>query len=258
MRASYMVTLMVAASAGLLAPLEVHAATRSPLSALSALPAPLAPRTPEATAAVVGAVVKSKDGYGSTRWHDVNAATGRGYCLSTGENGYRWMSSWGTSAKGTAAELDLDRLVERDGKVTLERTHVHFDPSDATLTAKGRSQVELHEVARTAEGIVVWAFRDGHDVVVLARNVVRGVESRRPNAEEGMFPFISSEGCPFAGARLDARKVSSGTLVQLSVALPAVGTAKNKDASRVIVDASMSRVGRDPEPIIAVSVRTRD
>ena len=258
MRASYILGLGFLTAASLLAPREARAGTRAPLSSLAALPGPVAPRTPEATPAVVGATVKTKDGYGSTRWHDVNASTGRGYCLATTETGYRWMSSWGTSAKSTATDLDLDRLVEKDGKVTLERTRVHFDPSDATLTSKGRSQVELHEIARSAAGVVVWAYRDGRDVVVLARNVERGVESRRPGEEEGMFPFISSDGCPFAGARLDARKAESGSLVQLVGSLPAVGKGKDKVIPHFIVDVSVSRVGRDVEPMLAISVRTRD
>jgi hypothetical protein len=258
MRAAYILSFALVATAALLAPSDAQAATRSPLSTLAALPAPVAPRTPEATSAVVGVAVKSKDGYGATRWHDVNASTGRGYCLATSESGYRWMGSWGTSSKGTASDLDLDRLVEKDGKVILERTRVHFDPSDATLTSKGRSQVELHEVARTPAGVVIWAFREGADVVVLARSIERGVESRRPFAEEGMFPFISADGCPFAGARLDARKAESGSIVQLTGALPAVGTGKEKVIPRFIVDASMSRVGRDPEPMIAVSIRMRE
>lgn len=253
--------ILAAAALGLsalISPSEAQAGTRASISSLAALPAPVPPRSPEAVASVAGVAVKSKEGYGSTRWHDVNASTGRGYCLSTTEGGYRWMSSWGTSAKGTASDLDLDRLVEKDGKATLERTRLHFDPTDASLTTRGRSQVELHEIARTPAGVVVWAFRDGRDVVLLARNVERGIESRRPGAEDGVFPFVSSDGCPFAGARLDARKPESGTVVQLIGSLPAVGTGKEKVVPRFLVDASLSRVGRDPEPVLAVTVRMRD
>lgn len=258
MRASCILFATVVLAAALLASSEARAAATAPLSSLAALPAPAPPRTPEATAAVAGVVVKSKEGYGSTRWHDVNAATGRGYCLSVSEGGYRWMSSWGTSAKGTASDLDLDRLTEKDGKATLERTRVHFEPSDGALTTRGRSQVELREVARTPAGVVVWAFREGRDVIVLARNIERGVEARRPGADEAMFPFVSSDGCPFAGARLDARKAEGGSVAQLTGALPPVGTGKEKVVPRFLVDASLSRVGRDPEPMLAVRVRMRD
>jgi hypothetical protein len=258
MRAICILSVTVTALASVLVPADARAGTTAPLSSLGVLPAPVPPRTPEATATVAGVVVKSKDGYGNTRWHDVNAATGRGYCLSASEGGYRWMSSWGTSAKGSASDLDLDRLVEKDGKATLERTRVHFEPSDATLTTKGRSQVELHEIARTPAGIVVWAFREGRDVVVLARGATSGIESRRTGADEAMFPFVSSDGCPFAGARLDARKAEGGSVAQLVGDLPPVGTGKDKVVPRFLVDASLSRVGRDPEPRIAVSVRIRD
>ncbi len=258
MRASCILTATVLAALPLLAPSEAKAGTKAPLSSLAALPAPTPPRTPEATGAVKGLTVKTKDVYGGTVWHDVNASTGRGYCLATTESGYRWMSSWGASSKGIASDLDVDRLVEKDGKATLERTRVHFDPTDASLTTKGRSQVELREVARTPAGIVVWAFRDGKDVVVLARNIERGVESRHPSTEDGGSPFISADGCPFAGVRLDARKPDAGSVAQLTGTLPPVGTGKSKVVPRFMVDASLSRVSRDPEPMIAVTVRVRD
>jgi hypothetical protein len=258
MRALCILSSALALSASLLAPSDAHAGSTAALSSLAALPGPVAPRTPEATAAVPGVVVKSKDGYGSSRWHDVNASTGRGYCLSTSDGGSRWMSSWGTSAKGSPSDLDLDRLIEKDGKVTLERTRVHFEPSDATLTSTGRSQVELREIARTPSGVVVWAFREGRDVVVLARNVERGVESPRQGAELGMFPFVSSDGCPFAGVRLDGRKAENGSFAQLTGALPPVGTGKDKVIPRFFVDASLSRLARDTEPKLAVTVRFRD
>jgi hypothetical protein len=253
----YMLAAAAAGLVALLSPSDASAGTTTRLSAVPVMPAPAAPRTPEATSSVPGLTVKSKDGFQSARWHDVTVAVGRGYCLTSSEFGYRWMSSWGTSSKSTPSELDLDRLVEKDGKSILERTKVQFEPSDATMTIKGRSQVELREVARTPAGVVVWAFREGRDLVLLARNVERGVESPRPGSED-TFTFMSAEGCPFAGVRLDARKAENGALVQLSGALAAVGTGKERVLPRFLVDASLSRVGRDPDAVLAVSVRMRE
>ncbi len=258
MRAAYKLVGASLLAAVVLVPSEARAGTRSPLSALAALPAPIALKAPEATTTVAGVVVKSKEGYRSTQWHDVSAATGRGYCLASKEGGYRWMGTYGTSSRSPAEDLDLDRLVEKDGKVTLERTRLRFDPSDASLTASGRSQVELREIARTAAGIVVWAYREGRDVVVLTRNVERGLESRHAELGGFEFPFVSAEGCPFAGARLDARKPEVGTFVQLTGELPSHGKGKEKVTPRFIVDASLSHVARDPEPMLAVRVRVRD
>ena len=158
MRVEYIVVSAVLVGSSMLVPSEARAGTKAPLSSLAALPAPVPPRAPESSAVAAGVSVKTKEGYRGTVWHDVNAAVGRGYCLTTTEGGYRWMSSWGTSSKGTVSDLDLDRLVEKDGKATLERTRVHFDPTDASLTTKGRSQVELREVAlhaRNLSGIVL-------------------------------------------------------------------------------------------------------
>lgn len=242
------------AAAVLAAPLA-HAGTTAPISTLATMSKLVPLRAPESPTTIPGLTVKSKDGYGASRWHDLVAATGRGYCIMTWDGGARWMSTWGTSSRSTADDLDLDRLVEKDGKVTLERTRVHFDPTDASATATGRSQVELHEVTRTAAGIVVWAYRDGREVVVLARNVERGLESARGDES---FPFVSNEGCPFSGMRLDGRKPEAGTIGQLTGVLPAQGTGKDKVTPRFIIDASVSKVARDPEPMLAVRVRVRD
>jgi hypothetical protein len=168
------------------------------------------------------------------------------------------MGTYGLSSRSAAEVLDLDRLVEKDGKATLERTRVHFDPAEGTLTATGRSRVELHEVARTPAGIVVWAYRDGNDVVVLARNIERGQESAHAGPDEMIFPFVSAESCPFAGGRLDAAKPEAGSALQLVGNLPARGTGKEKVIPTFIVDASLSRVARDPEARLAVRVRVHD
>jgi hypothetical protein len=240
-----------------LVPSEAHAGTTSPLSSLRSLPRPAPLELPAAPAAVPGLTVKSKDGHAQTRWLDLTASTGRGYCLASQDGGSRWMGAYGTSSRGSAEDLDLDRLVEKDGKVTLERTRVHFDPPSASVTAMGRSSVELQEVARTSAGIVVWAYREGKNVIVLARNVEGGTDSRRRDQDEPP-PFLSVDGCPFAGARLDGRKPEAGSVAQLAGNLPAKGTGKEKVTPRFIIDASLSHVARDPEPVLAVRVRVRD
>ena len=141
------VGLPLLAAAVLVAP-SASAGTKS---ALSAMPGPVAIKAPELPTAIPGLVVKTKDGYGATKWHDLTAATGRGYCLASGEGSYRWMGSYGTSSRGSGEDLDLDRLVEKDGKFTLERTRIHFEPTDATITATGRSRVPRRALSRGRE-----------------------------------------------------------------------------------------------------------
>lgn len=231
------------------------AGTTTPLSSIATLPAARPLKTPEAPAAVPGLTLKSKDSPREARWHELTAATGRGYCIQSYEGGPSWSSSRGASSLSTAEDLDLVRLVAKDGKVTLERTRVHFDPPSGSLTAMSRASVELKEIARTPAGVVVWAYREGKDVVVVARDVDRGIESRRSADEGDVSPFVSADGCPFAGARLDGRKPAAGTVAQLTGNLPARGKGKERVVPRFIVDASLSRVARDPEPILAVRVR---
>ncbi|MBX3185604.1 MAG: hypothetical protein KF819_01260 [Labilithrix sp.] len=247
--------------AALAAPLMITSGARAgqsttSLSTLHVMLAPTPIKLADPPVPVPGLELKSKDGYGATRWHDVTVATHRGYCLAANDGGFRWMASYGSGSRSPSEDLDLFRLVEKDGGASLEKTRVHFDPPSATLTATARSTVPLTEVARSAEGIVVWAYRDGREVVVLARKVDRGMEStRRMIDDQPMFPFVSSD-CPFAGARLDARKPEIGSFVQLVGNLPAKGTGKDKVVPRFMIDASLVRISRDPEPTLSIRVRT--
>lgn len=242
-----------------LVPTEASAASTSPLSALAALPKPTALKIPTATTTVQGLVLKTTE-HRSSKWHELRSATGRGYCMEIDQGtGRQWTSTFGVSDRGEASELALLRLLTDGEKTSLERTTVKFEPSSAEMVATGRSTVELHEISRQ-NGVVVWAYRDGRNVVVIVRNVDRGIEARKPSGEEAepSFPFISVDGCSFAGAHLDTQKIDRGTFAQLVGSLPAKGTGKDKVTPRFTVDASLSRVTRDPEAKIAIRVRVID
>jgi hypothetical protein len=233
------------------------AGTTAPLSTIATLPAPTALKGAEPATSLPGLSLKSKDAYRGTVFHDLSAATGRGYCITQKTFGYRWSSTYGGSSTGSEEELDLDRLVEKDGTAMLERTRVVFRPMYGTVTATGRSQVKLTEVTRTASGIVVWAFREDKAIVILARRATGGVEGHQL-AEEGQGSFVSADGCAFAGARVDARKPESGSFAQLTGSLPPEGTGKDRVTPTFIIDASVSRVTRDPEPMLSVRVRMKN
>lgn len=233
-----------------------RAGTTAPISTIAALRAPTALEHPTAGAAIAGLSLTSKDGYRGTQWRDLTASSGRGYCLSQKQFGYRWTSTYGSGSNSAEEDLDLDRLVEKDGVATLERTRVHLDPVQGTIVATGRSQVTLTEITRAANGIVVWAFREDKAIVVLAKRATGGVEGHQL-ADEGQVPFVSADGCPFAGARVDARKPEVGSFAQLTGSLPPVGTGKERVIPGFIIDASISRVARDPEPLLSVRVRMK-
>lgn len=245
--------------AGLFVSAHASAGTSSPLSTIKTIPGltPIRAVTPAAVT-VPGLTLKTRDGYAATKWHDLKAATGRGYCFSSIEGGFRFMDNYGVSSKSEPDELDLDRLFEKDGKTLLERTRISIDGKTATVTAVGRAVVELQEIGRGPEGIVVWAYRIGPDVIVLSKRVDRGVESQRMSDDGTTAPFVSVDGCPYAGARLDAKKPETGTFAQLIGELPAKGTGKDKTTPKFFIDASLSKVARDPEPMLAVRVRIRD
>jgi len=235
------------------------AASSAPLSALGALPAltPVKAAVPQAVA-VPGVTLKTTESRRGTKWHQLTAVTARGYCFSAADPAHRWMSEYGTSSSATSTEeLDLSRLVEKDGAATLERTRLVIDPAAGTVTARGRSTVALHEIGRSAAGVVVWAFKDGKSVVILARNADHGTESK-VKIDDETFPFVTSDGCPYAAARIDARDPAAGSFAQLSGNLPPKGAGKEKVVPRFIVDVSLSRVARDPEPMLAVRVRVTE
>lgn len=232
------------------------AGTTAPLSAIATLHGPAALKNQSAGTAITGLAMKTKDGYRNTQWHDLTASSGRGYCISQKQFGYRWSATYGTGSNGAEEDLDLDRLVEKDGVATLERTRVHLNPVQGTIEATGRSQVTLTEITRGANGIVVWAFREDKTVVVLAKRATGGVEGRQLS-DEGQMGFVSADGCQFAGARVDARKPEVGSFAQLTGSLPPIGTGKDRVVPGFLIDASISRVARDPEPLLSVRVRMR-
>lgn len=256
-----LVVCTVAASVVLGASIANAGGAAAPISSLPTLPAPAPVRvTTPAAIAVPGVSLKSRDGFGGSKWHELTAATGRGYCFSATDTGLRFMDSYGTSSKGDLEELDLNRLVEKDGKTSLERTRIVFDPSTATVTPKGRSTVELSEITRGPDGVVVWAYRTGHEVMVITKRADRGMESHaRGKPEDGIIiPFVSVDNCTYAGARLDVKRAESGSYAQLVGNLPPKGEGKEKVQQRFLVDASLSKVARDPEPILSVRIRVRD
>lgn len=247
-------------AAGLFASSMASAGTSSPLSTIRTIPA-LAPvrATTPAAVTVPGVSLKSRDGYGATKWHDLKSSTGRGYCFASTEGGFRFMDNYGVSSKAEPDELDLDRLFEKDGKTLLERTRIAIDGRTGTVTAVGRAVVELQEIGRGPEGVVVWAYRMGPDVIVLTKRVDRGMEGFVRSPDDGTtVPFVSVDGCPYAGARLDAKKPEAGTFAQLIGELPAKGTGKDKTTQKFFVDASLSKVARDPEAMISVRIRVRE
>jgi hypothetical protein len=235
---------------------HASAGTRAPMSSIAALPkaAPIA--VPAEPVEIPGVVVSTKAIRGAQRYHQIEAAKSGGYCLAFSDQPH-FMTTWTVGATEPAADADLDRLVvQKDGRVTLERTRLHMDPHDvSSLRAIARSSVELHEIARTAKGVVVWAYREGTDVVVIARDVDGGTDARS-GVHDSVTAFIQNDGCSFAAMHIDARKPEGGAFGQLVGTLPRQGKAKGTPDVRFVIDASVSRVTRDPEPMLAVRVRT--
>jgi hypothetical protein len=229
------------------------------LSSLSSLPVPAHVGLPAPGSPIPGLKLTTRDvDDNKARYHELTAATARGYCIARKDGAFNWSSGYGGGARSEAEDLDLDRLLEKEGTVILERTRVHFDPPSGTITATGRSQVALTELARSRSGVVVWGYREDRMVILLARGVASGTESHQlldPAGSTAGGGFVSVDGCGYAGGRLDARNPQAGATAQLIGTLAAQGKGKDKVVPRFAVDASLSRVDRDPEPLLAVRVR---
>ncbi|HEY8074926.1 MAG TPA: hypothetical protein VIF62_12470, partial [Labilithrix sp.] len=152
----------------------------------------------------------------------------------------------------------LVRLAEKDGKATFERQRLTFEVTQGTLALSPVVSVALQEVAR-ADGVTVWAFRDGKDVVLVSRAFDSGYESGHKNADEaGTFTLVGTDGCAFATARLDASAARFGTAAEVHGELPKKGKGKDAVTPTFTVYASLSRLSRDPEPTLAVRVRVKE
>jgi hypothetical protein len=193
----------------------------------------------------------------NTTWYELSVATSKGYCV---------MPAYGTRLSDTTSsstENDptyIYRLVEKDGKATLEKARLSFDAKEGKARVGTRVSVALAEITR-ANGVAVWGYKEGANVVLLARGVDGGVESAHPSPESGdgsMFPFIGADGCPYAMARLDLSATKTGAIAQLTGNLPTRGKGKDAVTPKFIVDASLSKLSRDPEPLLSVRVRMRE
>lgn len=201
--------------------------------------------------------VKIKETTYNQTWHEMTVATAKGYCV---------LPSWGlrltdtnSSSSDEADPTFIYRLADKDGKTTLEKTRFTFDAKAGTLKVGRHVSVELSEVARS-QGVVVWGYKEGFNIVLVARGVDGGTESAHPDDKTGAgaFPFVGSDGCPYAMARLDASAAKSGAIAQLTGALPTRGKGKDAVTPKFVVDASLSKLSRDPEPVLSVRVRMRE
>jgi hypothetical protein len=194
-------------------------------------------------------------GPSTTPWHVVKTSKQSGLCIEP-RYGPRLIdeTSFASSNKDDEASF-LVRLVRTDGKATLEKQRYAFDPKTGAFAAGPRVSVALTEVA-SADGVVVWAYREGPDVVLVTRGYDSGFDSPSPREDEA-GRLVSVDGCPYGLARLDAGAATAGASAELVGSMPTQGKGKGAVTPRFFVDASLARLSRDPEPLLTVRVRVR-
>jgi hypothetical protein len=240
--------------AALLVSTPSTAGDKAPLSSLPTIPMARERTEPESYG-VPGLAVKEVRS-GSREILELTALARRGYCIVDRERSMGLSASTALWGDEKPDQKELWHLVENDGKATLEQTRLMMVPSQKNAWALSTSSVELREVARS-NGVTVWAYRDRTgDAVLLARGAFSGREVRAKQEETG-FTFVSSD-CGFGAVRLDATSAKAGAIAQLRGSLPPVGTGKDKVVPQFVVNGSLAKLARDPEPLLAVRVQLTD
>jgi hypothetical protein len=243
---------LLAISALVLGATTSTAGDKAPISSLPVLPAAHDRSEPPGTdTRVPGLALKVHAGAGRS-YNELIASTFQGYCIVNQEFGLRLESSTTWTEKDTN---ELWRLTEKDGTATFERTRFSIT-SNGALWVKSKTSLALRELSRSS-GVVVWGFREGSDVILLARGATGGREIRPPKPDEESPSFVSSE-CTFGAGRLSTTMAKSGTLAQMRGSLPSIGEGKAKITPQFVVDSSLAKLARDPEPVLAVRVRRID
>lgn len=239
---------------GVLASSDAHAGEKRKLSELPALPAFKAPPSPLAPAEIPGVKI-TKSSAGTTTYVEASASTRAGYCFVQRLVGLELLGSVGLSA-------DVDemwRFAEKDGSATLERIVFDADVAADKLMVRGRTSIALRQVA-TMEGLAAWAFRDSDgSVVILARGGDSGRQSVSGKREEIDMMQFSSSSCAFGATRLDGRRAVVGATARLSGTLLGGGAAAPSNARAgapgFVLDSSLAKTSRDPEPMLSVRLR---
>ena len=238
--------------AALLASSPGSAGDKLAISTLPTLPAPRDRTEPPKDYGVPGITVKERQ-WASRSHLELTAATSRGYCIVDASDSALQLASSTTMFEG---QMELWKLVEADGKATLERTRFTIASNLNDLWVQSKTSTDLRAVARS-DGVTVWAFRDASrgDVVLLARGATGGREAHAKSAEDEGLPDFVSSGCTFGAARLPSSAAKAGALAHLNGTLPPVGEGKSKVTPRFVVDGSLAKLSRDPEPVLSVRVR---
>lgn len=234
---------------GLLVAGSASAGERTPLGAVPRFPPAKDAEEPGKTMGVPGLTLKTRTPKGALSYYELSVPSAKGYCLVRRE------SMFELAATSTVAFDELWHVTEKDdGSATLERIRFQIASYLDRAWIKSRSTLELKALGHDL-GLTAWGLRDDDgDLVVLVRGADFGVES---SSSEPGIP-TSSSSCAFGAVRVRAADLKkSGASVQLTGRLPAEGEGPAKIEPRLIVDVSVVKVSRDPEPVVSVRFRRR-
>ncbi len=240
--------LATASMASLAAPAD--AGDRLPVSALPTAPPFVEVKDPATVGAPAGVSVKEEGT--DYKYHVLEAATRAGYCVVSRTQSLRMQAT--TDWDFEDAD-EVWRFTEDSGP-SVERTRFARVTEDRTLRVRSRQTIRPVEVAR-ANGLTVWGFRESNgDVVLLARGAQSGREGEGPWKEPTELISFAHSDCTFGATRIAGQRAKTGAVAQLRGELPPVGEGESRVVPRFIVDATLAKLSRDPEPILSVRIRS--
>ncbi len=223
------------------------AGEKTPLSKLPMMgPAPQMLDKPRPKPAGLELVSKTASGN-----PELTITPSKGYCIALGDGSLRKQLSPPNSG-------ELWRFTEQKGekdasKATLER--MSFDVSTGATEANRTSSIvrtDLSIVAKSAH-VTVYSFRGANgDIMLIARHAQQGRETTQ-DSTDSVRPFVFSE-CEFGAVQLSTAKAKGGTVAQLMGQVPKNDKTQTPEI-HFTIDASLAKVGRDPEPILSVRIR---
>ena len=136
----------------------------------------------------------------------------------------------------------IERLVVRGDAAELER--IAASVGQLAIVPSARSRIPLHAVARL-DDLVVYAYRWDAKVFLVTRSLPGALV--RTDGADGL---TEAPECSFVYTQLVVRRGSSQA-VQIRGTVPSTGRP-------YLVDASISKTSRDPEPLLSVTARLLD
>ena len=137
-------------------------------------------------------------------------------------------------------------VLAADGKASLEIADVWIDPQTLGSRELSRTAIPLARIGRAPNGAGIYAFRQGEQLSLVVptpgRSGIRGSDGQ-----------VSVADCQSARVSVGAPDPGGSALVSTPLELPTTAGASRR-AGVMDVNLSVSRLSRDPAPVVSIAV----